>query len=101
MSALSDVQRALNLIRQITREERAVVRMEVLRLMANTIADEVQEIEQDAAQKQTPRHAVRNVPTPKPPNSPKPSQVVPKQPTQPQKQQPNTQPTQPSKPIVP
>ena len=40
MSALADVQRALNLIRQITSEERAAVRLEVLRLMASAIADD-------------------------------------------------------------
>ena len=45
MSALADVQRALNAIRSITSEEQAVVRLEVLRLMATVIADEARDIE--------------------------------------------------------
>ena len=45
MSALSDVQRALNAIRSITSEEQAAVRLEVLRLMATMIADEARDIE--------------------------------------------------------
>ena len=43
MSALSDVQRALNAIRSITSEEQAAVRLEVLRLMATMIADEARD----------------------------------------------------------
>lgn len=98
MSALADVQRALNLIRQITSEERAVVRLEVLRLMASAIADEARDIEQSAALKPKQRSAVRSVPMPKSSNAPKLQQAAPKQPTQ---QQPNTQPIQPIKPIAP
>ena len=45
MSALADVQRALNAIRSITSEEQAAVRLEVLRLMATMIADEARDIE--------------------------------------------------------
>ena len=71
MSALADVQRALNLIRQITSEERAVVRLEVLRLMASAIADEARDIEQSAAPKPKQRSAVRSVPMPKSSNAPK------------------------------
>lgn len=101
MSALADVQRALNLIRQVTSEERAVVRLEVLRLMASAIADEARDIEQSAAQKPKQRRAVRSVPMPKSPNAPKSPQVVPNQSSQQQQQQLNTQPIQPIKPIAP
>jgi hypothetical protein len=44
VSALADVQRALNAIRSITSEEQAAVRLEVLRLMATVIADEARDI---------------------------------------------------------
>lgn len=101
MSALADVQRALNLIRKITSEERAVVRLEVLRLMASAIADEARDIEQSTAPKQKQRRAVRSVPIPKSPNAPKFPQVAPMQPSQQQQQQRNTQPILPIKPIAP
>ena len=101
MSALADVQRALNLIRQITSEERAAVRLEALRLMATAIADEAGDIERSAAPKQKQRRAVRSVPIPKSPNAPKFPQVATKHPSQQQQQQPNTQPIQPIKPIAP
>lgn len=101
MSALADVQRALNLIRQITSEERAAVRLEVLRLMASAIADEVQDIEQSTAPKQKQRHTVRSMPIPKSPNTPKLPKAAPKQSSQQQQQQPNVQPIQPIKPIAP
>ena len=104
MGALADVQHALNLIRKITSEEQAAVRLEVLRLMASAIADEARDIEQSAAPKQKQRRAVRIVPMPKSPNAPKLQQTSPKQPMQQQQQQqqqPNTQPIQPIKPIAP
>ena len=101
LSALADVQRALNLIRQITSEERATVRLEVLRLMASAIADEARDIEQSTAPNQKQRRAVRSMPIPKSPNTPKLQQAAPKQPSQQQQQQPNTQPIQPIKPIAP
>jgi hypothetical protein len=101
LSALADVQRALNLIRKITSEERAAVRLEVVRLMASAIADEARDIEQSAATKPKQRSAVRSVPMPKSPNAPKSPQVAPKQSSQQQQQQPNTQPIQPIKPIAP
>ena len=101
MSALADVQRALNLIRKITSEERAVVRLEVLRLMASAIADEARDIEQSTAPKQKQRRAVRSMPIPKSPNAPKFPQVAPMQPSQQQQQQPNPQPIQPIKPVSP
>ena len=101
MSALADVQRALNLIRKITSEERAAVRLEVVRLMASAIADEARDIEQSTAPKQKQRPTVRSVPIPKSPNAPKLQQAAPKQPSQQQQQQPNTQPIQAIKPIAP
>ena len=101
MSALADVQRALNLIRQITSEERAAVRLEVMRLMASVIADEARDIEQSTVPKPKQRRAVRSVPIPKSPNAPKFPQVAAKQPSQQQQQPSNTQPIQPIKPIAP
>jgi len=102
LSALADVQRALNLISQIASEERAAVCLEVLRLMASSIADEAQAIEQSTAPKQKQRRAVRSMPIPKSPNTPKLPKAAPKQPSQQQQQQqPNTQPIQPIKPIAP
>ena len=76
MGALADAQRALNLIRQITSEERAALRLEGLRLMVSAIADEAQDIEQSAAPKQKQRRAARSVLIPKSPNAPKFPQVV-------------------------
>lgn len=101
MSAFADVQRALNLIRQITSEERAAVRLEVLRLMASAIADEARDIEQSTALRQKQHRAVRSVSMPKSPNAPKLQQAAPKQSSQQQQQQPNTQSIQPIKPIAP
>ena len=74
MSALQDIQHALNTLRSITHDEQAAVRLEVLRLMATAIADEARDIEQSAA---------------------------PKQSSQQQQQQPKTQPIQPINPIAP
>lgn len=71
MCALADVQRALNTIREITNKEQAAVRLEVVRLLASTIADEARDIEQSTAPKRKQRRAVRSVPIPKSPNAPK------------------------------
>jgi hypothetical protein len=89
------------LIRKITSEERAAVRLEVVRLMASAIADEARDIEQSAAPKQKQRRAVPSVPMLKSQNAPKLQQAAPKQPSQQQQQQPNTQPIQAIKPIAP
>ena len=101
MTALADVQRALNAIRGITNKEQAAVRLEVLRLLASVIADEARDIEQSAAPKQKQRRAVRSMPIPKSSNVPKLQQAAPKQPLQQLQQQSNTQPIQPIKPIAP
>jgi len=100
LSALSDVQRALNFIRQITSEERAALRLEVLRLIASAIADEARDIEKSTAPKSNQRRAVRSMPRTKSPNVPKLQQAALKQPSK-QQQQPSTQPIQPIKPIAP
>ena len=107
MTALADVQRALNLIRQVASEEEAAVRLEVVRLMASAIADEAQDIESSTLPKQQSRRRVRPapVPLPKRPNAPKSPQVAPKVPAAPPPQQPQrskaVKPIQPVKPIAP
>ena len=78
MSALADVQRALNAIRSITSEEQAAVRLEVLRLMATMIADEARDIEGVKAKTAQPKSAkpLPTLPIPKSANTPKPTQAV-------------------------
>jgi len=105
VSALADVQRALNLIRQITSEERATVRLEAMRLMAGAIADEARDIESSTLPKQQSRRRVRPapVPLPKRPSASKSPQVTPKAtsvPLQPQRPKP-VEPIQPVKPVKP
>ena len=46
MTALTDIQKALNAIRRITQQEAQAVRLEALALMADVIADEAKDIEQ-------------------------------------------------------
>ena len=45
MTALTDIQKALNSIRRITQQEAEAVRLEALALMAGVIADEAKDIE--------------------------------------------------------
>ena len=45
MTALTDIQKALNTIRTITQQEAEAVRLEALALMAGVIADEAKDIE--------------------------------------------------------
>lgn len=47
MTALTDIQKALNAIRRITQQEAEAVRLEALALMAGVIADEPKDIEND------------------------------------------------------
>lgn len=97
MTALADVQRALNAIRDITRKEQAAVRLEVLRLLANTIADEARDIE---GVKVKTAKRVQQLPKPHMPksaNTPKPTQAAP---TQKVSQQ-DLLPIQPQTPIAP
>lgn len=79
MSALSDVQRALNTIRDITNKEQAAVRLEVLRLLASTIADEARDIEGVKVKTAKRGKQLPTLPIPKSANTPKPTQTVPTQ----------------------
>ena len=99
MSALADVQRALNLIRKITSEEQAAVRLEVLRLMAAMIADEARDIEGVKVKTAQPKRAKQlpTLPISKSANSPKPTQVA----STPQVSQQDFEPIQAIKPIAP
>jgi hypothetical protein len=97
VSALADVQRALNKIRDITNKEQAAVRLEVLRLLANTIAGEASDIE--GAKVKTAKGVKQSptLPIPKSANTPKPTQAA--QAQQPSQQ--DVQPKQPQAPIAP
>ena len=99
MSALADVQRALNAIRSITSEEQAAVRLEVLRLMATMIADEARDIEGVKVKTAQPKRAKQlpTLPISKSANSPKPTQVA----STPQVSQQDFEPIQAIKPIAP
>ena len=99
MSALADVQRALNAIRSITSEEQAAVRLEVLRLMATMIADEARDIEGVKAKTAQPKRSEQlpTLPIPKSANTPKQTQAVPTQ----QVSQQDFEPIQAVKPIAP
>ena len=97
MSALADVQRALNTIRDITNKEQAAVRLEVLRLLASTIADEARDIEGVKVKTAKRVKHLPKLPIPKSANTSKPTQTVPKQ----QAPQQDLQPLQAIKPIAP
>ena len=99
MTALADVQRALNAIRSITSEEQVAVRLEVLRLMATVIADEARDIEGVKVKTAQPKRAKQlpTLPIPKSSNTPKPTQAVPTQ----QVSQQDFEPIQAIKPIAP
>ncbi|WP_459444253.1 hypothetical protein UM181_15090 [Alphaproteobacteria bacterium US3C007] len=99
MTALADVQHALNTIRDITNKEQAAVRLEVLRLMATMIADEARDIEGVKVKTtQTKRSKpLPTLPLPKSVNTPKPTQAAPTQ----QVSQQDFEPIQAIKPIAP
>ena len=99
MTALADVQRALNAIRDITNKEQAAVRLEVLRLLASTIADEARDIEGVKVKTVQPKRKapLPKLPIPKSANTPKPNQAAPTQ----QVSQQDLQPIQPQTPIAP
>jgi len=97
VSALADVQRALNTIRDITNKEQAAVRLEVLRLLASTIADEARDIEGVKVKTVKRVKPLPTVPTPKSVNTPKPIQAVSTQ----QVSQQDFEPIQAIKPIAP
>ncbi|MCW1951330.1 MAG: hypothetical protein KIH44_008180 [Octadecabacter sp.] len=79
MSALADVQRALNTIRDITNKEQAAVRLEVLRLLASTIADEARDIEGVKVKAAKRVKQLPTLPIPKSANTPKQIQAAPTQ----------------------
>ena len=97
MSALVDVQRALNTIRDITNKEQAAVRLEVLRLLASTITDEARDIEGVEVKAAKRVKQLPTLPIPKSANTPKPTQAVPTQ----QASQQDFEPIQAIKPIAP
>ena len=97
MSALVDVQRALNTIRDITNTEQAAVRLEVLRLLASTIADEARDIEGVKVKTAKRVKQLPALPIPKSANTPKQTQAAPTQ----QVSQQDVQPIQPQTPIAP
>ena len=97
MSALSDVQRALNAIRSITSDEQAAVRLEVLRLMATMIADEARDIEGVKVKAAKRSKPLPTLPMPKSANTPKPTQAAPTQ----QVSQQGFEPKYPQAPIAP
>jgi len=97
MSALFDVQRALNAIRSITSDEQAAVRLEVLRLMATMIADEARDIEGVKVKAAKRSKPLPTLPMPKSANTPKPTQAAPTQ----QVSQQGFEPKYPQAPIAP
>lgn len=97
LTALTDVQRALNAIREITKQEQAAVRLEVLRLLASTIADEARDIEGVKVKATKRVKQLPKPPIPKSANTPKPTQAVPTH----QAPQQDLQPIQPQTPIAP
>ena len=101
VSALADVQRALNAIRSITSEEQAAVRLEVLRFMATMIADEAQDIEGVKVKTAQPKRS-KQLPIPKSANTPKPTKAAQtQQASTPQVSQQDFEPIQAIKPIAP
>ena len=97
MSALADVQRALNAIRDITNKEQAAVRLEVLRLLASTIADEARDIEGVKVKTAKRVKQLPTLPIPKSANTPKQTQAASTQ----QVSQQDFEPIQPQAPIAP
>jgi len=67
MTALTDIQKALNTIRRITQQEAEAVRLEALALMAGVIADEAKDIEKKREPKpqRTVAQRVKSLPIPK------------------------------------
>jgi hypothetical protein len=97
VSALADVQRALNTIRDITNKEQAAVRLEVLRLLASTIADEARDIEGVKVKTAKRVKQLPTLPISKSANTPKPTQAAPTQ----QSPKQDFQPIKPQTPIAP
>lgn len=67
MTALTDIQKALNTIRAITQQEVEAVRLEALALMAGMIGDEARDIEKRREPKPKPKRTQRiAAPVPRP-----------------------------------
>ena len=99
MTALTDIQKALNTIRRITQQEAEAVRLEALALMAGVIADEAKDIEKKREPKpqRTVAQKVKSLPIPQ--AQQKPSQQTPPQTTQ--ASEPEVSDFTPQKPISP
>ena len=99
MTALTDIQKALNTIRRITQQEAEAVRLEALALMAGVIADEAKDIEKKREPKPQRNTAqkVKSLPTPQ--VQQKPPQQTPPQTTQ--ASEPEASDFAPQKPIAP
>lgn len=70
MTALSDIQKALNTIRRITQAEEEAVRLAALALLAGVIGDEARDIAKRREPKPKPKRAQPAAPLPR---SPKPT----------------------------
>lgn len=77
MTALTDIQKALNAIRRITQQEAEAVRLEALALMAGVIADEAKDIEKKGEPKPQRSAAQKIKPLPVPQVGSKPSSQAP------------------------
>ena len=77
MTALTDIQKALNTIRRITQQEAEAVRLEALALMAGVIADEAKDIEKKREPKPQRTVAQKIKPLPIPQVGSKPSSQAP------------------------
>ena len=101
MTALADIQKALNTIRRITQQEAEAVRLEALALMAGVIADEAKDIEKrrEPKPKAIQRKPIAGVPQPKPAqkSAPTPQTTTPS--TEPEVR--DYSPKQPLKPVQP
>lgn len=89
MTALTDIQKALNTIRRITQQEAEAVRLEALALMAGVIADEAKDIEKRREPKpqRTAPQKIKSPPIPSAaPLQTQPEKLPPTQPTQPEVQ---------------
>ena len=101
MTALTDIQKALNTIRRITQQEAEAVRLEALALMAGVIADEAKEIEKrrEPKPKAIHRKPIAAMPQPKPAPKAVPSAQITTPSAEPKVQ--DYSPKQPQKPIPP
>jgi len=96
MTALTDIQKALNTIRRITQQEAEAVRLEALALMAGVIADEAKDIEKRREQKSQRSTAQKVKPLPIPSSNQRQPQQTLSQVTQVDKPElPNLEPQQP------